>query len=87
MLCQCTQPRVASSTSSTVRHGPWPGPRMQLGLVEPVDRLGQRVVVAVADEPIEGTCAELGEAFAVAHAGELAAGIGVGDEAVEAGAA
>ena len=25
---QCTHPKVASSTSSTVRHGPWPGPRI-----------------------------------------------------------
>ena len=51
----------------------------QLGLVEPVDGLGERVVVAVADVPIDGRGAELGEAFAVADTGELAAGIGVAD--------
>ena len=28
VLCQCTQPKVASSTSSTLRHGPPVGPRM-----------------------------------------------------------
>ena len=41
---------------------------MQLGLVEPVDGLGERVVVAVADGADRRAGADLGEAFGVAHA-------------------
>ena len=38
----------------------------QLGLVQPVDRLGQRVVVAVADAAHRGLDAGFGQPFAVA---------------------
>ena len=47
------------------------GPADEFGLVEPVDGLGQGVVVAVADHPDRGDGVDLGEAFAVADAGEL----------------
>ena len=52
---------VASSKASRVFQG------AQLGFVQPVDRLGQRVVVAVTNESDRPLSAELGEAFAVAH--------------------
>jgi len=37
----------------------------QLGLVEPVDRFGERVVIRVADAPDRGRDAGLGQAFRV----------------------
>ena len=43
MLCQCTQPKVASSTSSTLRHGPLVGSADEFGLVEAVDGFGEGV--------------------------------------------
>jgi len=43
----------------------------QLGLVEAVDRLGQSVVVGVADEPDGRERTELSDAFAVAQRREL----------------
>src|SRR5680860_1525587 len=59
----------------------------QLGLVQAVGRFGQRVVVAVADRPDRGDRPELGEPFAVADRGELAAGIGVAHQPLKRGPA
>jgi putative transposase len=56
------------------------GPVDALGLVEPVGRLGQGVVVAVGDGADAGAGADLVEPFGEAHTGELRAGIGVGHE-------
>ena len=53
----------------------------QLGLVEPVDCLGQRVVVAVALAAHRGLDARLGQAFAVPDADVLRASIRVMDQA------
>ena len=53
------------------------GPADQLRLVQRVDGLSQRVVIAVPDRSDRGQRAELGEPFAVADRGELRAGVGV----------
>src|SRR5690606_13441322 len=45
----------------------------QLGLVQPVDAFRQGVVIAVRDTSDGGDRTELGQPFAVAHRGELAA--------------
>ena len=74
---QCTHERVASSSSSTSSHAGGVGPVDALGLVEPVDRLGQRVVVAVGDGADRWSCADLVEAFGEAHGRELRPGIGM----------
>ena len=63
------------------------GPADELGLVEPVDRFGERVVVRIADGTDRWDRADLGESFAVADARELAAGIGVTPKPFELGAA
>jgi hypothetical protein len=53
VLCQCTQPRVPSSTSATLRQGrPLAGPTDELGLVEPNDRLGNGIVHATPGEEV-----------------------------------
>ena len=77
---QCTQLRVASSTWSTVRHGPRWG---SLALVEAVDDLGDRVVVGVTARADGGDGAFGGEPFGVADRQVLHAPLGVVDEAVE----
>jgi hypothetical protein len=59
------------------------GPVDQLGLVEPVHRLRQRVVVAVADGADGGDCADLGESFTVTDARELAARVRVAPQSFE----
>ena len=51
---------------------PWPAPADDLGLVEAVDRLGQGVVVAVADAADRGLDARIGEALGVADRDVLA---------------
>lgn len=68
---------------------PWSlfGSADQLGLVERVDALGERVVVAVTDAADGGQRAELGESFAVTDAGELRFRIRVTTESFELGAA
>jgi hypothetical protein len=53
------------------------GPVDQLGLVEPVHGLGERVVVAVTDRTDGGKGADLSESFAVTDARELRPGVGV----------
>src|SRR5437773_721626 len=63
------------------------GPADELGLVEPVHGLGERVVVTVANRTDRWDRAELGESFAVTDARELAAGIGVTPQSFELGAA
>src|SRR4051794_9396159 len=63
----------------------WPAD--EFGLVEAVDGLGERVVVAVADRSDRWLRAELREALAVADRGKLRHRVGVGDEAFELGAA
>jgi len=59
----------------------------QLGLVERVDGLGQRVVVAVADRADRGQRAELGQPLAVPNRRELTARVGVTHEPLQRGAA
>ena len=51
-----------------------PGPAAvdQLGFVETVDRLSQRVVVGVSDGSDRGSCAGIGQSFGVAQRDELA---------------
>ena len=44
---------------------PWAAPPDDLGFVEPVDRLGERVVVTVADAADRGFDAGLGQTFRV----------------------
>ena len=57
---------------------PGPGrPADEFGLVVPVHRLSEGVVVAVAYGPDRGGRADLGEAFAVPNRRELATGIAV----------
>jgi hypothetical protein len=81
LLCQCTHPSVASSTSSMVFHRPArAGPRIRLGLVA-VDRLGQGVVEAVAEVPVDGV-AELSDPLAVANGCELRSGVAVAAQAL-----
>src|SRR5680860_657042 len=63
------------------------GPTDQLRLVQRVGGFGQRVVVAVPDRSDRGDRAELGESFAVADRGELAARVRVADQPLEVGAA
>ena len=58
-----------------------------LGLVEAVDRLGQGVVVAVADAADRGLDAGLGQALGVADRDVLDAAVAVMDEAAAAGRA
>ena len=69
LLNQSTHSRVANSTASSERHGP--AALDHLGLVEAVDRLGEGVVVAVADAADRGLDACLGEALGVADADVL----------------
>jgi len=56
---------------------PRPAPVDDLGLVQPIDGLGQRVVVAVAGGAYLGLDAGFGQAFAVADADVLAAPVAV----------
>ena len=63
LLNQSTHSSVANSTAS--QRPPRPAPMDHLGLVEPVDRLGERVVVAVADAADRGLDAGLGQALGV----------------------
>jgi hypothetical protein len=51
------------------------------GLVEAVDRIGQRVVVAIADTTDGGLDARLGQAFGVLDGDVLAASVAVMNEA------
>jgi len=52
----------------------------QLGLVRPVDRLGQSVVVAIATASHGWLDAGLGQALGVANAGVLRPRVGVMDQ-------
>ena len=69
---QCTHDRVSSSSWSTSSHADW---RVRaadaLGLVEPVRRFGQRVVVGVGDGADGGSGADLVEALGEPDGGEL----------------
>ena len=76
-----TYSSVASSTCSTVRHGPFPTD--QLGLVQPVDCLGEGVVVAVTDAPCRRGRAELVDAIRVDDPEVVRPMIGVVDEVIE----
>ncbi len=60
---------------------PRPAPVDDLGLVEPVDGLCQRIVIAVADAADRGLDAGLGQALGVLDRDVLAAAIGVMDKA------
>ena len=62
------------------QRAPRPAPVDHLGLVEPVDRLGERVVVAVADAADRRHEAGLGETLGVLDRDVLHAAIGVVDE-------
>jgi hypothetical protein len=71
-LCQCTH----EGRELDVLDGlPWSLFRSadELGLVEPVDGLGERVVERITDRADRRDRAELGESFAVTDAGELPA--------------
>jgi len=59
----------------------------QLGLVEAVDRLSKRVIERIPDRPDRRDGDDLGKPFPVTHRCELRPGVGMRDEAVEAGAA
>jgi len=59
---------------------PGTAPADEFGLVETVHRLGERVVVAVADGPDRGERTDLGESFGVENRGVLAAGVGMCDD-------
>ncbi len=65
VLNQVTEPRVASSTSSTLFRGLWPGLRISSALCNVVTGFGQGVVVAAADRADRGQRTELGEPFPV----------------------
>src|SRR2546427_10061726 len=58
-------------------------PADEFGLVEPVDRFGEGVVVAVTDRADRWDRAELGESFAVTDRRELRTGIGVTPQSFE----
>ena len=66
------------------KRSPWTTPMDDLGLVEAVDRLGQGVVIAVADAADRWFDPGFGEPFGVANREILAAAIGVMDEAAAA---
>lgn len=59
------------------------GPVDALGLVEPVGRLGQRVVVGIGDGADRGPRSDLVEAFGEPHGCELRSRIGMGHESDE----
>ena len=63
-----------------LERSPWSPPVDHLGLVKAIDRLGQGVVIAVADTADRGLDARFGEAFGVLDRDVLAAAIGVMDE-------
>ena len=63
---------------------PWSAPMDHLSFVEAVDRLGQSVVIAVADAADRRLDPGLGKPFGVADRDVLAAAIGVMDEAAAA---
>ena len=78
VLCQCTQLRVASSTSSTAFQGAGAGRSVdQLRLVVSVHRFGPGVIDTVPDGSDGGHRTDLGEAFTVANGRELRPGVGV----------
>ena len=62
---------------------PWSETADQIGLVEAVDRLGQSVVVRVADGPVGRDRADFRDAFAVAQRRELTARVRVTHETFE----
>ena len=84
-LNQSIHSRVAYSTASKDRHGP--GPVDHLGLVEAVDRLGQSVVVAVADTADRGFDPGFGKALGVLDGHVLRPTIAMMDEAAPMGRA
>ena len=59
---------------------PPPAPVDHLGLVKAIDRLGQSVVIAIADTADRRLDARFGEAFGILNRDVLAAAIGVVDE-------
>jgi hypothetical protein len=85
-LNQSTHSSVAYSTASNDRHGPrrWitsaPSAKLRTGFVKAVDRLGQSIVIAVANAADRWLDAGFGEAFGVSDRDVLAAAIGVMDE-------
>src|SRR5262245_15605580 len=64
-----------------LERSPRSAPVDDFGLVEAVDRLGQRVVVAIADAANRGLDARLGQAFGVLDRDVLAASVAVMNEA------
>ncbi len=62
---------------------PRASPADQLGLVETVDRLGERIVVGVRDAADRRSGADLVEAFGVANRRVLGPGVGVAHESFE----
>jgi hypothetical protein len=59
---------------------PWSSPMDDLGLVKVIDRLGQSVVIAVADTPDRWLDSGFGEAFAVLYGDVLRATVTVMDK-------
>jgi hypothetical protein len=79
LLNQSTHSSVANSTAS--KGSPWSAPMDHLGLVKAVDRLGQGVVIAVADTADRRLDPGLGQALGVLDRDVLAAAVAVVDEA------
>ncbi len=78
LLNQSTNCSVADSTLSKL---PWPSSPDDLGFVESVDRLGERIVVAVADAADRWFDARVFQALGVFYGEILASAIRVMDEA------
>jgi hypothetical protein len=75
LLNQSTHSSVANSTASNDRHGPrrW----MNLGLVKTVDRLGESIVITVADAAHRRLDARLHQPLRVLDRDVLAAAVAV----------
>jgi len=76
-----TYSKVASSTCSIVRHGPRQSD--ELGLVEPIDGLGERVIEGVPDGSRGWLRAELADAVGVDDREVVRPVVGVVDQARE----
>ena len=75
LLNQSTHSSVANSTAS--KRPPWSAPMDDLGLVEAVDRLGESIVVAVADAADRRLDAGFRQALGVLDRDVLAASVAV----------
>ena len=71
---------VEGSVLHRLKRAPRPAPVDDLGLIEAIERLGERVVVRVADTANRGLNAGLGQALGVLDRGVLHPPVGVVDE-------